>query len=125
MRVNPNYVEINAETQVSDPNSVFSHWRSVLALRKKHLDIFVYGNFVMLDKASEEVFAYTRQYEDQQALVLCNFTDKALKWDPAANAVGKVQDVLLNNYGVSEKYRGETWELRPYEAVVLLITPIA
>jgi hypothetical protein len=35
-----------------------------------------------------------------------------------------VLDVLLNNYGVSEKYRGEeSWPLRPYEAVVLLVTP--
>ncbi|KAH8690571.1 oligo-1,6-glucosidase [Talaromyces proteolyticus] len=123
MRVNTNYKEINAESQVSDPNSVFSYWRSVLGLRKKYLDIFVYGDFVMLDKDSEEVFAYSRQYENKQAVVLCNFTDRTIQWDPAANAVGQIQDILLNNYGVREKYQGETWSLRPYEATVLLVTP--
>jgi glycosidase len=70
MSVNPNYKEINAESQVSDPTSVFNYWRSVLNLRKKYLDVFVYGDFVMVDKASEQVWAYTRQFEDQQTLVL-------------------------------------------------------
>ncbi|KAL1968129.1 hypothetical protein VTN77DRAFT_2260 [Rasamsonia byssochlamydoides] len=123
MSVNPNHTTINAEAQISDPNSPYSYWRSVLSLRKKYLDIFVYGDFVLLDRHSEEVFAYTRQYEDQQALVLCNWTDRAVVWDPAANGIGKVKDVLLNSYGVSEKYAGEKWALRPYEATVLLVSP--
>lgn len=122
MRVNPNYTKINAEAQISDPNSPFSYWRLVLNLRKKYMDIFVYGDFALLDQYSEEVFAYTRQYEDQQALVLCNWTDKTVMWDPAANEVGKVKLVLLNSYGVSEKYSGEKWPLRPFEATVLLVS---
>lgn len=123
MSVNPNYTEINAEVQVSDPSSIFNYWRSVLNLRKKYLDIFVYGDFVMLDRRSEDVFAYTRQFEDQQALVLCNWTDRTIMWEPAAHGVGQVQDVLINSYGVSEKYQDEKWPLRPYEATVLLVTP--
>lgn len=125
MSVNPNHTQINAEDQLSDPRSIFNYWRSVLNLRKKYLDIFVYGDFVMVDKDSEELFAYTRQFDDQQTLVLCNFTDQTIKWDPAANGVGPAKEVLLNNYGVSEKYQGEAWPLRPYEAVVLLVTPTA
>jgi glycosidase len=123
MSVNPNYKEINADVQTSDPNSIFSYWRSVLSLRKKYLDIFVYGDFVMLDRRSEEIFAYSRQYENQQALVLCNWTDRTIMWEPAANGVGEMQTVLLNSYGVREKYQDAKWPLRPYEATVLLVTP--
>jgi glycosidase len=123
MSVNPNHKTINAEAQVSDPSSPYSYWRAVLNIRKKYMDIFVYGDFVMLDRYSEEVWAYTRQYDDQQALVLCNWTDKTVMWDPAANDIGAVKDVVLNSYGVREKYSGEKWPLRPYEATVLLVSP--
>lgn len=122
MSVNPNYTQINAESQVSDPTSVYNYWRSVLGLRKKYLDIFVYGDFVLVDRDNEHLFAYTRQFENQKALVVCNFTDRAVEWDSAANLVGEVKEVLLDSYGVSEKFRGEQrWALRPYEAVVLLV----
>lgn len=123
MSVNPNYTTINAEVQMFDPSSTFNYWSSVLRLRKRHIDIFIYGDFTMVDGASEEIFAYIRKFDNQQVLVLCNWTDKAVVWHPAPHGVGKVKDVLLNSYGVSEKYRiaSEKWPLRPYEATVLLI----
>jgi glycosidase len=96
-------------------------------LRKKYLDIFVYGNFCSIDRDSEEVFAYTRQYADQKAMVVCNFTDSSLLWDPVANGIDRVTDVLLNNYESTEKVftkvAGKQWTLRPYEAYVLLVQP--
>jgi glycosidase len=123
MSVNPNHVTINAENEVVDPNSVFSYWRTLLNLRKKEKDMFVYGNFEMVDRDNQEIFAYTRHYGKQQALVVCNWTEKAVVWEPAAHGMGKVKEVLLNSYGVREKYIDEKWTLRPYEAVVLLIEP--
>lgn len=123
MSVNPNHTVINAEAQLSDPNSVFNYWRTVLGLRKRYLDIFVYGDFVMLDSANEQIFAYTRQFADQQALVLCNWTDDTVVWDPATHSVGKVREMLLSSSGISEKYHDRQWPLRPYEAAVLLVEP--
>lgn len=119
MSVNPNYRHINAESQVSDPASVYNYWRSVLGLRKKYLDIFVYGDFELVDRDNENLFAYTRQFEDGKALVVCNFTDRRVEWDSVEDLVGgEEKEVLLNNYGASERFKGE---LRPYEAVVLLL----
>lgn len=123
MSVNPNHTQINAESQVSDPTSVYNYWRSVLGLRKKYLDMFVYGDFVLVDRDNENIFAYTRQFGNQQALVVCNFTDRMIEWDSTKNLIrGEVKEVLLNNYGVSERFSGEeSWVLRPYEAAVLLV----
>lgn len=122
MSINPNYTQINAADQLPDPTSVYNYWGSVLSLRKKYLDVFVYGDFVLVDRDNEHLFAYTRQFHDQKALVICNFTDQTVKWDAKLHMLGEVKDVLLDNYGVSEKYLGEeSWALRPYEAVVLLI----
>lgn len=49
-------------------------------IRKRYLDVFVYGNWVQVDAPSEEVFAFTCQYENQKALVVCNFTSNNLDW---------------------------------------------
>ncbi|KAE8355138.1 glycoside hydrolase superfamily [Aspergillus coremiiformis] len=126
MSVNPDYARgVNAEAQVNDPNSTYHYWAAVLALRKRYLDIFVYGSYELVDRDSQAIFAYTRQYEDQKALVLANWTGGTLEWDPSSNGVKGVKDVLLNTYDstrdVQDRFASAQWSLRPYEAVVLLI----
>lgn len=125
MSVNPDYVQVNAAAEVKDPNSTYHYWASVLGLRKKYLDIFVYGDWVLVDGPSQEIFAYTRQYENQKALVVCNWTEKTLDWDASSNGVSGVKELLLDNYEstseAKERFSGGKWSLRPYEAAVLLV----
>lgn len=125
MSVNPDYPRANAAAEVKDPNSTYHFWAAVLGLRKKYLDVFVYGDWVQVDAPSEEVFAFTRQYENQKALVVCNFTPNTLEWDAGSNGVSSVKEVLLNNYDqpteASQRFSGAKWSLRPYETVVSLV----
>jgi glycosidase len=108
-----------------NPSSTYHFWASVLNLRKKHLDLFVYGDWKIVDAPSQEVFAYTRQYEDQKALILCNWTGKNVTWDALSNGICAVKSVLLNNYErsaeASKRFSGGKYALRPYEAFVLLV----
>ncbi|KAJ6031401.1 hypothetical protein N7540_002133 [Penicillium herquei] len=124
MSVNPDFVTINAEAQVNDPHSTYNYWATVLGLRKKYLDIFVYGDWVLVDELSQEVFAYTRQHENDKALVLCNWTDKTIDWDATSHGIDAVKAVLLDNYDTSaavQHFTGGKWSLRPYEAAVFLV----
>ncbi|OOQ85053.1 Alpha-glucosidase [Penicillium brasilianum] len=125
MSVNDDYVRVNAAAAVRDPNSSYHFWASVLKLRKRHLDLFVYGDWKIVDAPSQEVFAYTRQYEDQKALILCNWTDQSVTWDALSNGIRAVKSVLLNNYErsaeASKRFSGGKYALRPYEAFVLLV----
>ncbi|KAF9892783.1 hypothetical protein FE257_000372 [Aspergillus nanangensis] len=126
MSVNPDYARgINAEAEVKDPNSTYHYWAAVLGLRKKYLDIFVYGDYELVDRDSQKVFAYTRTYENQKALVLANWTEDALEWDPAVHGVDGAREVLLDSYdkadAAKERFSGAKWTLQPYEAVVLLL----
>lgn len=50
MRVNDNYKQINAASQAGDPASVYSAYREVLRQRKAFKDIFVYGDFAIVDE---------------------------------------------------------------------------
>lgn len=72
--LNPNYPQINAAKQVGDPDSVYSFYRRLLALRKSD-KTFVYGHYALLLPDDEEIYAYTRTLNDEQILVVCNFTD--------------------------------------------------
>lgn len=122
MSVNPDYVRVNAERQVDDPDSTYNYWASMLRLRKHELDVFVYGDYRPVDRDSEEVFAYIR---GGKILVLCNFTDKSLDWDPVKHGVNNTKEVLLNNYEnagtATRRILSDKWTLRPYEALVVML----
>ena len=59
----------------------------------------------------KDIFAYTRDTEEEHLLVVCNFTDKVLQLDVPEAFRGA--QVLLANYQEASDM------LRPYEAVML------
>lgn len=114
--VNPNYPEINAEEQLSRPDSVYAFYQKLIRLRHKN-EIVISGRYTGLAVDDPAVFAYTRTLGDQVWLVICNFTDQEaefdwtsyLKTDYPDNILGNLDDT---NYPVSKV-------LQPYEAVIL------
>jgi len=110
MPVNPNYTEINAESAIADPDSVFHYYRKLIQLRKTY-DVFRRGTFTLLCPEDEKIFAYTRDTEQEHMLVVCNFTGETLNFDVPRNFWGS--EMLINNY------KEDSHRLRPYEAVIL------
>lgn len=114
LSVNPNHTRINAATQVGDPDSVFSHYRKLIALRKQY-DVIAYGDFAPLDETHPSVLAYTRQLDGEQLVVVNNFYRTEADWTCPINLDGFT--CLLSNYpdaAVQTKLH-----LRPYESLVL------
>jgi oligo-1,6-glucosidase len=109
IQVNPRYKEINVESALEDPNSIFYYYQKLIQLRKE-MDIIVEGDFTLLFKDHPSLFAYERKWNEETVLVLCNFGTEDLKVD--LNLEG--YHVLLSNY-----YNTNPNLLRPYEAVVL------
>ncbi|MBR5047700.1 MAG: alpha-glucosidase, partial [Eubacterium sp.] len=68
--VNPNYVEINAEKEIEDENSVFHYYQKLIRLRHK-MDVIVDGKFDLLLQEDKNLFAYTRTLGDEKLTVLC------------------------------------------------------
>jgi len=108
--VNENYVSINAENEVSDPNSVFSFYRKLITLRKKY-PVFEQGTFMLLEPDDEQLFVYRRDTEYERLLVVCNFSGSTVGYDVPGDFSGA--DVLIANYGPGDE------KLRPYEAFML------
>ena len=71
--MNPNYTEINAAAQTGDPDSVFSYYKKLIALRKQ-MDVIVYGEYELLEAGHERLYVYTRSLGDEKLLVICNFS---------------------------------------------------
>ncbi|MET3696433.1 oligo-1,6-glucosidase [Bacillus oleivorans] len=71
IKVNPNYMEINAENALKDKDSVFHYYKKLIQLRKQH-EIIVYGKYDLLWKEHPHVYAYTRTLDNKQLLVLTN-----------------------------------------------------
>lgn len=114
--VNPNCQTINARKQVKDPNSVFSYYQKLIALRKKYA-IIVYGTFRILLPEDENLFVYTRTMDDQKLLVVCNFTEQELEFEvPDEFTEG---ECLISNYE-RENHSGKLL-LKAYEAFVIKI----
>ena len=114
LSVNPNHTRINAAAQVGDPDSVFSHYRKLIALRKQY-DVIAYGDFAPLDETHPSVLAYTRQLDGEQLVVVNNFYRTEADWTCPINLDGFT--CLLSNYpdaAVQTKLH-----LRPYESLVL------
>ena len=109
--LNPNYPQINAAKQVGDPESVYSFYRRLLALRKSD-KTFVYGHYALLLPDDEEIYAYTRTLNDEQILVVCNFTDHDVPCPLLNN--WQNTELLISNYNTP----GNPGSLRPFEAVV-------
>ncbi len=87
MRVNEDYQTINAESQLDssfDPSahlSVYRFWQLCIAHRTQHKDVFVYGDFHLVDDNAEHVFAYIRTGESGgDWLVALNWRSEDTEW---------------------------------------------
>lgn len=118
---NESYEAINAESQVGVKGSVFEHWAEVLRLRKSHKDIFIYGDFKLLDLAHNDVFAYTRTFGEERAIVVANFRKTNVTWTIPEGLVFKEDRILISNYG-GFSLKGGQVELRPFEAFACSLT---
>ena len=116
MRAHDLYPEINVEQQLNDPNSVLQFWKKMLKMRKEHVDLFVHGNFELLEKESEEVVVYTKTFEGEKVLVVLNFTGEKVEM-VAPDGIDRGRLKLL----VGNVDQPEEGTLAPYEGRVFRV----
>ena len=107
-----NYKTINAAAQVGDPDSIYSYYKELVALRKRE-PVISEGKIQFLYKEDADLLAYCRWNDTEEALVVCNLTGHEAPvalpegWDSAVQ--------LLGNYPAPAARAS----LRPYECWVL------
>ncbi|ROR92993.1 alpha-glucosidase [Nocardioides aurantiacus] len=83
--VNPNHVEINAESQYDDADSVYSYYRRLIALRHDE-PVVARGDFTMLVPEHEQLYAFTREHDGVRLTVVANLSSDG-PLDPVAEGV--------------------------------------
>ncbi|RII33609.1 alpha-glucosidase [Clostridium chromiireducens] len=115
IKVNPNYKEINAKSQLNDENSIFNYYKKLIKIRKTN-PIVVYGKYELILEDNKEIFAYTRTLENEKLLVICNFTDNKTKFEFEEKIEFNSKELLISNYDVDVNGSINNIELRPYES---------
>ena len=112
IKTNPNYMEINAEAEVSNTNSVFHYYKELIRIRKEH-EVVVYGSFIPLVEENDSIYAYQRKLGNIIITVACNFT----KFKTKCQLFDGIKcSELISNYAIHEE-----GYLQPYEARVVMV----
>lgn len=114
-----NYPEINAEAALADQNSVFWHYRDLIALRKAH-PIFTQGDYQEQLTGHPQIWAYARRANGQTLLVVSNFYGEPVEFALPAQLQSGQGRLLLGNYPDSPA-RPQSGMLRPYESLIWLM----
>jgi oligo-1,6-glucosidase len=113
LAVNPNYKEINAAREESDPTSVLNYVRVLIGLRA-HTLAFVYGDFEDLDPQDSHIFAYTRTLGSEKYLIVENFSSSPVSYT-LPNGL-KAANLLLSDIPGSHEADVSTLDLAPWES---------
>ena len=111
LAVNENYIALNVAEQEIRSDSVLSYFKSMIRLRKNYLTL-VYGVFELVDGDNKEIFAYTRELDNQKLLIVLNFSDQNAALDP--DIYFEPKNTLIGNYLQSSNSNF----FKPYEAVI-------
>jgi oligo-1,6-glucosidase len=116
IEVNPNYKEINADSQVDDPDSVFTYYRRLIELRHAE-PVIALGDFTLLLPDDPSVYAFTRRLDEIELLVLGNFSSEDVFADVLEPDPWLGSELLLSNLdrgsGASSMLLAP-WEARVY-----------
>ena len=117
IKVNPNYkTGLNVAAQEIDPDSVLNYFRKMIKVRKTHKTL-IYGTYELLEKDHEQVYAYTRSHQNEQYLVLLNFSTEEVEF-PVSSLEFKKGALLISNDMAPEALPSEYIKLQPCQACI-------
>jgi oligo-1,6-glucosidase len=108
--IDPGHAEVNVAAQQSDPRSVLSHYRRLIALRRAEPAV-VHGRYALVE-GDPRLWIYRRETGDARLLVVCNFSIDRVPFAPPDG--DRLGGRLIGNYPEGDPGA----DLQPYEARV-------
>ncbi|MGR5220393.1 glycoside hydrolase family 13 protein [Vibrio parahaemolyticus] len=116
IEVNPNYIDVNTEQDITSNESVYHYYKELIALRKQN-KVIVYGEFTPVLEEHDKVFAYLRHDYSSRILVVANFSGESVTVD-LSQFEGFDIETLVSNGDMNTSKLSELG-LQPYDAAVL------
>lgn len=108
---------ISAENELKNPNSIFYTYKRLIEYRKKY-DIFVEGKYTIIDEDNENLYVYEREYNNENLLIISNFSSKNVEWNLPEKYQNKENYTILEtNY--DRDILTDNLKLRPYESLLI------
>lgn len=117
ININPNYVDINVENNLSDKNSIWHHYKNVIDLRlnSKYRDTIIYGEYNQLDLNNKDLYIYERKDNNNCLLIINSFSEEEINYDLSNY---KIKNIILSNYK-DNIIKNNNIKLRPFESIVM------
>lgn len=120
LKVNPNYTQINVESQQQKEDSVLRYYQKLIALRKSeaYRELLTYGEFAPaeLGALEDKIFAYYRILGDQKILVAANYGEK----EAVIELESAPDQILLSN--MDREQIGKSCTLQSCEVIVVKLS---
>ncbi len=113
LKLNDNYANINVKNQDEDEDSVLNYYKKLIGIRKQNPTL-VYGNYTDLRPTCDEIWLYTRSFENDKMLIMNNFTNKNQSFELEIKIIQK--ELILGNYTTTNDTSNTVFELSPYES---------
>jgi len=114
LKLNPNYKEINVAAAEQDENSILHYYKKMIKLRKSD-ELFIYGKYELILPDDEQVYAYTREWNGEKAVIIVNMFGREAQITLPEQLNSYKFDFVLGNLQQSTPY-DQTMTLAPYEA---------
>ena len=118
IKVNPNYIDINAAKEEKEPNSILQYYKQLIRNRKQY-PVIVYGDYQEYLEDDPSVYIYTRSLDGQKILILLNLTEQEIQIHLPNTALPVNSELLISNYN-NHPVLTSTLCLQPYESSVFL-----
>lgn len=114
-----NQDEVNVKDEFAH-GEIFAYYQKLIKLRKTQ-PIIAQADFKPLMIDDKQVFAYSRNYQDQTLIVLNNFYGKSTTVELPDKLCKQDSTVLISNYDNAIELQKQI-ELQPYQSVAFLIS---
>jgi len=128
MRVNDDYPVVNAAAQVAVGKanersalvSPYRFWQRALEIRKQHADLFVYGDFELIEDTHPAVCAFKKSCEHRSdvSITVLNFSGQVVDFTIPANCAVNVWKMGSYDSESTVKPKEGSFKLLPWEGLV-------
>lgn len=109
-----NYRDINVKNQIDDEDSIFNHYRKLIALRKEY-QVIPLGKTIPLAEKDKNIYMFKRELENEELLVINNFYGDNCEIDLDFDIEG--YKCILSNGDINKKLE-KNLKLEAYDSFV-------
>jgi glycosidase len=116
LAVNPNYLQVNVESEAKERGSVLSFYRDLIRIRKSKPTL-IFGSYHDISGDHPQLYAYQRSGSSGTLVVLLNFSDEPTEFRLPISF--KPKAVVINNVPQGKATLSASVPLLPWQSLIL------